>query len=135
MYLFDYIKDRNKLNSELRASCRKAIPIIGDGNCLFRSLAFVLRGTEDEHPTIRHEVCEYLSQHRADFEVFPDVMAGWDDFLRKTRELRHYAGEPCILTAAQLYKITILVHSPRLPILRYDGGQEKVIELAFLGQN
>ena len=39
------------------------IPIVGDGNCLFRSLSFALNRTENDHKIIRTTIVNYICEH------------------------------------------------------------------------
>ena len=41
-------------------SARTSVPVLGDGNCLFRTISFLLTGSEDQHLRIRNVVCRYL---------------------------------------------------------------------------
>ena len=42
----------------------KTILIKGDGNCLFRSLSFVLTGSQDAHIKLRQLLWDYMLQHK-----------------------------------------------------------------------
>ena len=128
-------KDRRKLNAILALSSRKIVPIPGDGNCLFRALALAIKHGEEDHLAVREEVVHYLELHRAEFELYPDTADEWPTFIQRTRTPGYYAGEPCILGAAMLYRITILIHATALPTQRYVGGNDDVVELAYLGQS
>ena len=75
-----------------------------------------------------------MELHRGEFEAFPDTDVNWETFLVNTRQVNTFAGEPCILAAAKRFGVTILVHSPGLPILRYVGGLGPIIELAYLNR-
>ena len=128
------IKERQKLNNDLRPTSRQVVPIPGDGNCLFRCLALALHNSQAFHPVVRESVVEYMELHRGEFEDFPDTEQNWETFIVNTRQLNTFAGEPCILAAAKRFGLTILVHSPGLPILRYVGGLGQIIELAYLNR-
>ena len=36
------------------------VSIVGDGNCLFRSLSYAITGNQDTHGAIRQRICDYL---------------------------------------------------------------------------
>ena len=38
-----------------------------DGNCLFRSISYLLNNTEDDHQKIRNDLCDYLLVHKNKF--------------------------------------------------------------------
>ena len=41
----------------------------GDGNCLFRSVAHHIYGSQDSHGRVRREVCDYIDTNRSRFDV------------------------------------------------------------------
>ena len=51
----------------------KIIPVIGDGNCLFRALSFLLYNTENDHFKVRTDVVNYMDTHRSRYEVYIDT--------------------------------------------------------------
>uniref|UniRef100_A0A914DS21 OTU domain-containing protein n=1 Tax=Acrobeloides nanus TaxID=290746 RepID=A0A914DS21_9BILA len=51
-------------------------PIRGDGNCLFRSLAFCLTGFEEEHGRMRQLICGYMKQNRSVPQIIEMVKLG-----------------------------------------------------------
>ena len=38
-------------------------PIYGDGNCLFRSLSYILFGTAEHHAFLRNEICAHIDKY------------------------------------------------------------------------
>jgi len=58
------------------------IPVPGDGNCLFHSLALFFQDSSVNHLSMRQRLCTYIAQHRADFEpVVADTRHSLDDYL------------------------------------------------------
>ena len=64
-----------------------------DGNCLFRSLSDQLYNDDgDEHGTVREEICDFLQEHKEEFQSFllmdeddEDIM-NIDDYVEHMRE-------------------------------------------------
>lgn len=40
---------------------KRTIIAIGDGNCLFRSLSYLLIGNQEKHDIVRHFICEFIA--------------------------------------------------------------------------
>lgn len=57
-------------NSQLAKLGLQLREITGDGNCLFRALGDQYDGSGDKHEQHRQAVCDYMMQHREDFEPF-----------------------------------------------------------------
>ena len=82
--------ERNRLLEKLKQTGYKEVEVGGDGNCQFRSLAYFLKGDEDNYEVVRKEVVEYLKDHQdtycnfvdEDFDVYCDDMSStnrWGD--------------------------------------------------------
>ncbi len=57
------IYDRSNGSSDTRLTAptaRCVQQILGDGNCLFRSLSFVLTGSQQSHMNVRLLICEHM---------------------------------------------------------------------------
>ena len=53
--------ERNKqLLEELRRRGLRVKNVLGDGNCFFRAVSYCRYNTENDHLSIRREVCEFL---------------------------------------------------------------------------
>ena len=53
--------------------------IEGDGNCLFRAIALVLYGKEEEHEKVRINCCDYMMDKRKDYM---DLWGGEEEFTK-----------------------------------------------------
>ena len=43
---------------------------MGDGNCYFRCISFILSGTEEFHPEVRKAICDFIEVFDADLSPF-----------------------------------------------------------------
>ncbi|KAK9893510.1 cysteine proteinase [Cystobasidium minutum MCA 4210] len=68
----DPFNDERQLEAQLKRLGLYAANTLGDGSCLFRSLSDQMHGTPNHHLTIRHEVCNFLLQHKDEFIAFID---------------------------------------------------------------
>ena len=48
----------------------KVVEVIGDGNCLFRSIADQLEGNEKLHRKYRDEALEHITENKDNFAPF-----------------------------------------------------------------
>ena len=91
--------------------------IAGDGNCLFRSLAYVITGSEDQHLAIRQRIVRHM------FEIsdlllgihIPDRFRSVQEYIRDTEMHRAttFGTDVEILTMAHLLKTAILSYDQR----------------------
>lgn len=55
--------------------------MIGDGNCLFRSVSYQLYGTQDRHPEVRQQCVEQLAAERAQYSLYYDTEEEFDKYV------------------------------------------------------
>ena len=98
---------------DMREPCR-TIPIEGDGNCFFRSVAYVLSGRENDHRKIRLAVVKHM---RAKSEIYqPFLRAGYESveqYITQSRMwyVRTWATELEILASSDLLGHDICIFS------------------------
>ena len=80
-------EDLSCLGRRLAEFGLRAVPVVGDGACQFRSLAFALDGSDDRrHGEIRAAVVDHLERERALYEAFvPREVESFDAYLRRMR--------------------------------------------------
>ena len=107
---------------KLSVSRFKRVPIVGDGNCLFRCIAEAVFADQEQHDTVRTQVAlsgeEYLRSHPGLFgsiqsELEIDTI---DDYLSSMQTPGTYATHLEILMAGKLFNANIHV-------LRYKDHQ------------
>ena len=94
----------------------KLIDVIGDGNCLFRSLSVCLYNTENEHIKLRQSVIDHILQLDANGKALLGVSIDVADpsvrqQFAKLRLLGTWAGEDIILTAAAFLQRPIHIYN------------------------
>ena len=79
--------------------------VVADGNCLFRVMAFVLKGDTRDHGSIRGEVSEYMASQADYFKGFMKDGV-WDE------QFKEYAWASHVTVAAicELYNIKMKVY-------------------------
>lgn len=69
----EYVLYYDNFSQELEILRLKLKDVGGDGNCLFRSMADQLDGTENTHLFLREEACKYMLNNQEFFTNFIDV--------------------------------------------------------------
>ena len=88
----------------------KTMPIKGDGNCLFRSLSYVLTGSQDAHAKLRKLLCDYMLQHKQRIDIISDT----HDYVNasKMQTLGTWGTETELIAFASLIYTNIVVLGP-----------------------
>lgn len=79
----------------------------GDGNCLFRCFAYVVKGTQDAHKEVRSEICNFIKTHENVFKPFIDIsVEKYVDIMKKDGE---WGGHIELKAASDKYSLDIRV--------------------------
>jgi hypothetical protein len=84
-----YQDDRKIFDELLLSQGLVTIPIDGDGNCLFRSVSFIIYGTDEHFALIRYFVCIYVRKFPSKcFQTSPSasVVQAYVDKMSKDKE-------------------------------------------------
>lgn len=98
--------------------------IPGDGNCLFRALGDQLDGHGRGHRKHRHDVVEFMSEHRGDFEPFVEDDVPFDRHVECLSCPGTYAGNDAIVAFARLHQLTVVIHQLNSPIWEIHGSDK-----------
>jgi OTU domain-containing protein 5 len=74
----DWHKEEAKFKRLLGEKGMRIIEVGTDGNCLFRAIAHLAYGDEDEHRLVRLKCMEYIEQEREFFQDF--IVGGQESF-------------------------------------------------------
>lgn len=121
------------------------VGVVGDGNCLFRSISKARFGSENQHRSVRKEIIKYVEDHWQDdlsvFAVdargqpFPSLRA----YLRQRASPGDYCGALEVLAASRLYGVCLIIHGPMdtIPFEPPEDGDhgpaERSVHLRFRG--
>ena len=94
----------------ISAMPKLTIRIRGDGNCFFRSISYIVTGTQKYHKRIRDLVVQYLENNARVFKKIHDR----EDYIDETcmDNLGEWATEVEIIATASLFATDIYVFSP-----------------------
>ena len=87
--------------------------VSADGNCLFRSIAFLVWGDESHHDYLRRLVCEHMLSHRSHFGLYTD--GSFDQWLENMRQDGCWGGELAIQASEEILDRPIQVFSSEDP--------------------
>ncbi|GIX99293.1 OTU domain-containing protein [Caerostris extrusa] len=105
---------KSSLNDEDRFSHHtganfQIYPITGDGNCLFRAMAYIVFGRQSEHSFIRNKVVSYVSSHWKRFKnFFPDEDRL--DYRDRMSSSRTFGSESEIVAFAEVFECKVHVY-------------------------
>ncbi|KAJ1960003.1 2-oxoglutarate dehydrogenase E1 component [Dispira parvispora] len=84
--------------------------ILGDGNCLFRALADQHQGNQETHAEYRQKICDYIANHRDDFEPFIEFDEAFDHYLDRMRSLGTFGGHLELVAFTRNYRTAINIY-------------------------
>jgi hypothetical protein len=82
------------------------VRVDGDGNCLFRSVSYLLTGSAEQHLYLRHLVCNYIEQYATLFNVPHDYIA-----TSRMRTIGVWSSEVELLALASMLHADIYTYS------------------------
>ena len=116
-------KTQNDITLLLLQQNRKVHPILGDGNCFFRSLSYSIFHTQQHHLQVRKEIVEFISDHVHLFEalvISDDRTYTLLDHLASVRKPGVWASQVEIQAAVDLYGAPIYLFTPNVSSSGYQ---------------
>lgn len=133
--LEEHIEKQKALKSKSDSLTKGRNFIIGDGNCLYRSIAHLRYGNQNQHPQVRDEIAQYLLDnfhdfHHLDFLSTPEMAM---DYFNELLTDAAWGGEFEVFLASLCYGVTIRLHSEDgYDQGEYNPGQPTQIDLFHL---
>lgn len=88
-----------------------AVPIKGDGNCLFRSLSDQIHGNESEHAEIRKRVVSFLVANSERFAAFVGEFGEtYDQYVNRMAQDGCYGGHMEIVAFAETFRCRVVIY-------------------------
>ena len=85
-------------------------PIIGDGNCFYRSVAQIVYGDEMLHGKIRELLADFISRNRTHFQPYID--GDMVEYIARVQLTRVWGTAVELLAAASLFDIPVYTLVP-----------------------
>ncbi|KAK7092862.1 hypothetical protein V1264_008545 [Littorina saxatilis] len=128
-------QDKSKLGKPLEVD-----KIIGDGNCLYRSISFEVCGTQNFHGDIRALIVDFMLKHPKKFSGYVGRDLG-EYVVRNTLPLKSWGTDAEIFAAATLFQTTIVVFTaesstsrdwiPHHPLFKIPGVEQSPQSMYF----
>lgn len=96
---------------------RKIKPISGDGNCFFRSLSLLLYNTEHNHPQVRKDIVQFITDHAHLFHsllITNDRSYTLQDHVQSMKKPTVWATQLEIQATVDLYGVPLYRYTPVL---------------------
>lgn len=95
------------------------IPQAKDGNCLFRSLAYLLYGDVSLHPQVRRDIVEHMKRFPERYQIVAatadsdgrSLEGGFQAYLQKMSQDRSWGGYPEVMAAEELADRPVVIYS------------------------
>ena len=86
--------------------------IIGDGNCLYRSIAHAIYGSQNYHDRVRQETMDYARVNWKRYKhliqtYYPNKSKSCDEYISYMRRSSIWGGHPEVAMAANFYEIPV----------------------------
>lgn len=97
---------------------RRRKTILGDGNCFFRAVSFVVHGSEDKHGEVRQNIMAFVAHNQERFQQY--VMQGnIEEHIITMRREGAWATQVETYGAASFYQIPLYICSPHPATKQY----------------
>jgi len=102
---------------ELESKGLRVKEMLGDGNCLFRSIADQIEGKQERHDHYRNLVVKYIEKEKDYFKFFMEDDEDIDEYLIRMRGDAEWGGNQEIYAASQCLHSNIIIHQYGSPML------------------
>ena len=109
-------RDKVELEAVLtkKRLCIQEIP--PDGNCLFRTLSFLLHGwANEDHAKMRADICQFMNDNMDDFAPFVEDDEGFDKYLARMRLDGTWGSQMELCAAQRSLDCTLHIYQPGKP--------------------
>ena len=113
------IQSLSNASAFLAAYDRMIHPIKGDGNCLFRTLSYLILGTEDCHQQVRLTLIDYTTCNPEAFAKFCTPLCTLEEHTARMRYETVWGTDLEIKVAATYFQLPIYVCTQRSGTLTY----------------
>ena len=110
---------------------KNLVGIHGDGNCMFRAIAFAVSNPDLGHEELRRKVCDAEAIDSDLKEALDDSMGDFDERLTHMRKPGEWGGEPELLTASRVVQRRIFVWTNGACLAPYGESDHPAIHLSY----
>ena len=132
------IDEEEEFSQLLRALGVRIKTILGDGNCMFRSLCDQLEGREEGHRDCRMRVMDYIQEREDYFSLFMEDDEPFDAYVGRMRGDGVWGGHQELFAASMLFDVKIFIHQYDSPSFSITPDTptppSKTIHLSYHGE-
>lgn len=117
----NYKYKRNILQVHLLAIGCELVKIIGDGNCLFRSISYNLFGKQIYHMYIRQACVDYMLKYKNEYSIYFEE-GKFTKYIKNMLNDGYWGDELCIKAIADTFDcvVYIITSNPDKWLLKYE---------------
>ena len=113
----------------------RVIGMVGDGNCLFRSIADQMEGNPNRHRHYRSTIISFISSRREDFEPFIEDDESFDDYVSRMSMDAEWGGHQELYAAAEALEANFIIHQFEGPrMLLQSTAPKRTLHISYHGE-
>lgn len=108
--------------------------VANDGNCFFRAVSDQLYGSEDYHNKLRQRACDYLENHKLQYQHFVDDEQSFDEYVQDMRNDAVWADNVELQAISMACGVNIRIHQsgkPSYDIRNHPTPNAPAIHLSY----
>eukprot|EP00741_Cyanophora_paradoxa_P020258 tig00021238_g19552.t1 len=112
-----------KLGDQVRLKGFRIVDVVGDGNCLFRSIADQLCGSQHRHAEYRKRIMDYIAARPDEYAPFMEDDKSFEQYVGEMQEDGEWGGQLEIVAACNAYRVNVVIHqvdSPAWEIVNFE---------------
>ena len=117
-----------ELENRLKAFNLSIHKVEGDGNCLFRSFAYLLHGAEESHATLRKEAVAYILRNEEFFAPFLEEGMTVLSYCAQMSKPETWGGQPELQALSLIYSVNLYIfqtdHDPPIEMVNFDNDSK-----------
>ena len=113
----------------------RVVGMVGDGNCLFRSIADQMEGNPNRHRHYRSTIISFISSRREDFEPFIEDDESFDDYVSRMSTEAEWGGHQELYAAAEALEVNFIIHQFEGPrMLLQSTAPKRTLHISYHGE-
>mmetsp|Transcript_23689 Transcript_23689/g.30839 ORF Transcript_23689/g.30839 Transcript_23689/m.30839 type:complete len:345 (-) Transcript_23689:642-1676(-) len=107
-----------------------------DGNCMFRSIADQIEGSQHSHRHFRQGIMNFINEHREDFEPFMEDDEKFDAYLSRMCKDGEWGGHQELYAASRLFNASFVIHQFNASMfhIQCDAPNARTYHLSYHGE-
>ena len=99
------------MQDQLARQNRKVQPIIGDGNCFFRAISYIIYSSQEQHRMVRSNIVDYIAKNSKKFSPYVITKKTIEERIANMCTPGEWATQVEIQAATEVYSIFIYLYT------------------------